>query len=109
MYIKVLSLSQSSEGRCEFGKSRCARTTDFNVAQYIDVNHLVKHIARWLFGAPFLFVFCLAFAFSLEALAESSKPNNSFSPDPDDIQNRLKGSTITKDSLIPFAPLQPLH
>ncbi len=79
------------------------------VARRFDANHLVKHLSRWLFGTPLLLVFCLMHTFSLEALAESSKPNNSFSPDPDDIQNRLKGSPVTKESLIPFAPLQPLQ
>ncbi len=108
-FHKVSSLPQSTEERCEFGKSRCARTTDFFVAQHVDANHLVKHIARWLFGAPFLFVFCLAFAFSLEALAESSKPNNSFSQSPDEIQHNVTRDTTTKKSLIPFAPLQPLQ
>lgn len=79
------------------------------VAQHFGANHLVKHISRWQFGVPFFFVFCLAFAFSLEALAESSKPNNTFSQSPDEIQNRLTPDTVTKRSLIPLAPLQPLQ
>ncbi len=92
-FHEISSLPQSSEERCEFGKSRCARTTDFFVAQHFDANHLVKHIAQRLFGAPLLLVFCLTHAFSLEALAESSKSNNTFSQSPDEIQNRLTPDT----------------
>ncbi len=56
-----------------------------------------------------LLVFCLTHAFSLEALAESSKPDNSFSPIPEDIQSLLTRDPVIRKSVIPFAPLQPLH
>ena len=79
------------------------------VARNFDANHLVKHLARWLFGTPLLLVFCLTHAFSLEVLAQSSKPNNSFSQSPDDIHNFLTREAATKKSLIPIAPLQPLQ
>ena len=46
---------------------------------------------------------------SLEALAQSSKPNNSFSQSPDEIHNQLRRDTATKKSVISFAPLQPLQ
>ena len=107
-FHKVSSLPQSSEERCEFGKSRCARTTDFMAAQHFDAKHLVKHLARWLFGTPLLLIFCLTHAISLEA-AESAKPNNSFSPIHEDIQSLLTRDPVIRKSVIPFAPLQPLQ
>ena len=70
---------------------------------------MVKHLARWLFRTPLLLVFCLAHAISLDALAESAKPNSSFSPILEDIQSLLTPVVTTKKSVIPFAPLQPLH
>ena len=62
---------------------------------------------RWV--ALLLLVFCLTHAISLDALAESAKPNNSFSPVPEDIQSLLTPDPVIRKSVIPFAPLQPLH
>jgi hypothetical protein len=78
------------------------------IARRVDANHL-ESVARWLFGAPLLLVLGLTHAISPEALAQSAKPNNSFSPIPEEIQSLLTPDTVTKKSLIPFAPLQPLQ
>ncbi len=65
--------------------------------------------ARHPFGVPLLLLLCLAHAFCFEASAQSSKPNNTFSPSPDDIQNNVNRGPTVKESLIPLDPLKPFR
>jgi len=66
-------------------------------------------LLKWLFATVLFVVFGLMDAFIFEVLAQTNKPNTSFSRGAEEPPNLLKPDPVKRKSVLPFAPLQPAN